>query len=164
MDRIESVGIRRAGVDDIAALKRVEVVALRATNVFVAERDWEGLFDDGAVFTYLAEDENPFGYVTVGKPRENWFQDGVTGEVISLCVLPEYQGKGVGRRLLVHGLSVLKRRQFEHALVWIREGARRGERLLTTLGFTTFDSVRTINLTDGEITQYAWTLSLENYF
>ena len=36
--------------------------------------------------------------------------DAVGGEVLVLAVLPEYEGKGVGKRLLAHGVSWLRSR------------------------------------------------------
>ncbi len=163
MKALESVGIRRADAGDIEALERVEQEALPGPDA-AAYRDWRVLFHDGTVFTYLAEDKRPFGFVIAGAPREDWFADGITGEVISLCVLPDYQGHGAGRRLLVHGISVLKRRHFESALIWLRDDAERALRLIESLGFAPIESVRTINTRRSEVRERAYKLSLDDYF
>lgn len=165
MARIASVGIRRAEPADISSLKQVEASALAAIHdVFQGRQDWESLFEDGTVFTYLAEDEAPFGFVTAGGPREEWFQGGSTGEIISLCVVPDYQRHGVGRHLMVHGMSVLKRRDFESALIWLRQDATRARKLIEELGFEPFDAVRTSNVDGSEIAEQAWHMSLGQFF
>ncbi|MBD3645998.1 MAG: GNAT family N-acetyltransferase [Pseudomonadales bacterium] len=165
MPRLASVGIRRADVSDLPSLRRVETGALAAIHdLYQGRDDWQSLFDDGTVFTYLAEDDAPFGFVTAGRPREEWFHNGSMGEIISLCVLPDYQGHGIGRHLLVHGMSVLKRRDFESALVWLREESERGRKLIEALGFEEIDACRTLNVAGNEIAEQAWCMSLDEFF
>ncbi|HEX9940209.1 MAG TPA: GNAT family N-acetyltransferase [Longimicrobium sp.] len=43
--------------------------------------------------------------------------DGVGGEVLVLAVLPEYEGRGVGKRLLAHAVAWLRSRGFGR--VWL---------------------------------------------
>jgi GNAT superfamily N-acetyltransferase len=59
------------------------------------------------------------GWVCVDGPNVIGFcgADGVGGEVLVLSVLPEYEGRGVGKRLLAHAVEWLRSRGFRR--VWL---------------------------------------------
>jgi ribosomal protein S18 acetylase RimI-like enzyme len=59
------------------------------------------------------------GWVCVDGPTVVGFctADAVYGEVLVLAVLPEYEGKGIGKRLLAHAVSWLRSRGV--ARVWL---------------------------------------------
>ena len=67
------VGLRRAEKVDIKSLCKIQqraVLALNKSTVqLYATRDWEKLFKNPEVFTYVTEDKEPFGFVTVGEPQ-----------------------------------------------------------------------------------------------
>ncbi len=87
-----------------------------------------------------------------------------TGEVLGLFVAPPYWGHGMGRKLLVRGLSVLKRRQFESAFLWVRDDLPRVADIVESLGFERAVMQRTTNLGTGERVETAFHKSLEDYF
>ena len=135
------VSIRRAQAGDQHALNQLYNVEIDLSAV-------------GTYFTYLAEDTEPFGFVTAGE-----------GEILALYIKPEYRGKGMGRKLLVRGLSILKIRGFESALLWIPQGAASVLSIARSLKFKADGSERYTNAIDGS-TQFeqGYRLSLSEYF
>jgi ribosomal protein S18 acetylase RimI-like enzyme len=158
---VASVGIRRALASDAASLVLLERSS-RAGIVDVAwgeSIDWPAAFDAPGVYTYLAEAESTFGVVSIGDPRQGRGAGPRTGEVLAWYVAPDYRGQGYGVKLLVHGLSVMKRRAYEQALVWLPDGAGLAIHALSGLGFEETDR-RPL----GDITRLAFTLDLADYF
>ncbi len=127
----------------------------------------QAIFCDNKIFTYVCEDEAAFGFVTSGEPLESFFCDGATGEIRGLYVLPGYQGNGYGRKLLVHGLTVLKRLGFDRAILWIPDFADRAIRVAIKSGFTRLDVSRTTNQVSSTLAvldESCYSLDLTDYF
>ena len=159
MQKIAPVAIRRAGMDDAVALISLEQDALGGVFGKTGLTDWSSLFAESGVFTYLAEDTEPFGVIAVGNPRETMHRDGNTGEVIAWYLHPRYQESGFGKKLLVHGLSVIKRRNFERAIIRIPEVAVKAIQSVQSLQFeqTGVESMGDVNL-------LTFSLTLDNFF
>lgn len=152
--KLESVAIRRAVASDRNALANVEQVALQATHeINHGPTDWAYYLDSTDHFIYLAEHERPFGFVCAGM-----------GEVIGLYLRPDCWGCGMGKKLLVRGLSVLKRRGFEHAFLWVRDDASRMQAVVASIGFERIDTVRETNLRHHSIREAGYSLALDNWF
>lgn len=158
---ITSVGIRRAVAADAAPLERLE----RSSRAGISDAawgelvDWPAAFVAAGVYSYLAEADKPFGVVSIGDPKEPSAAGPGTGEVLAWYVDPDYRGQGYGRKLLVHGLSVMKRREYERALVWLPGDATLAIRSLLGLGFEELES-RPL----GDVTRVAFMLDLADYF
>ncbi len=163
-NRIASVAIRRATREDTGDLRRVEAAARQGMiPSWPGETDWVTAMEKA--FTYLSEDDMPFGFVTSGSLSEPSLDDGHTGEIQALFVHPDYQGFGVGRKLLVHGLSVLRRRGYESALIWVPVAGGAALRIVEALKFRPAGSVRLLN--GGQSTtvkEIAWRLDISDYF
>ena len=157
-----SVAIRRAHESDSSQVSRVEASA----KLGVSDHWQAGAPDyfQEEAFTYLSEDESPFGFVTSGSPREEYFCDGLTGEILHLYIHPEYQGFGYGKKLLVHGLTVLKRRGFESAIAWVPEIADRANATVASLNFELIDGARLTDNSSGGLEQACHRLDLTDYF
>ncbi len=97
MQKIAPVAIRRANIVDADALISLEQDALGGVFGRTGLTDWSSLFAESGVFTYLAEDTEPFGVIAVGNPRETMHRDGNTGEVIAWYLHPRYQESGFGK-------------------------------------------------------------------
>lgn len=156
---VDSVSIRRALPSDTDALVQLEMDARDNTRGWSEAVDWSSVFEENGAFTYLAEDVAPFGVITVGSPREAQYRDTDTGEVLAWYLHPKYWQQGLGRKLLVHGLSVIKRRHCEQALIWIPELADKADASLRSLNF---EPVHQRPLGDTNLIGYQ--LDLRDYF
>ena len=159
----ESVAIRRALKRDLADLRAVERDAMGETPDAVT-RDWSDLMRRKGIFTYIAEDDAPFGMVTAGPPQEDFLDDDKTGEILALYLKPGYQGRGLGRKLLVHGVSVIKRWDSVRAVIWIPEVATRALHVVTVLGFEELGASREINREGGTVVETCLALDCANWF
>ena len=161
MDK-STISIRRAVSGDLEALE-----AARGASV-QAETGWPALFsfslgnhlEAPGIFTYLAEDEHPFGFVTVGGCE----LDLAEGEIFEWFLRKEYQQSTYGRRLLVHGLSVLKRRQCESVLIWLPAPAARAREVLVRQGFEDSGATRERNGAEDTIIDAGFIRDLSDYF
>ena len=142
------IGIRRAEATDTDNLSNLtSELAL----------DWPAMFAASGVYSYLAEGDEPFGVVSVA-PASQAQVDGA-GEVVAWYLHPEFRGAGLGKKLLVHGLSVLKRRDFDVALIWVPETADEALEVLDGLRFVP-DEVKPI----GDVNLLLFTRNLDDYF
>lgn len=130
----ESIGIRRAVIGDVSGIASVERAAIARLKGFDL-KDWAAMFAAPGTFSYLAEQSHPFGVVCVGAPSDEAYEDGQTGEVLAWYLDPDFCGQGLGRKLLVHGLTVIKRRAFKQALIWIPETASQAIQTVSDLEF-----------------------------
>ena len=148
VDSLTSVSIRRAGRRDKASLLRLTPADIHRLT------DWQHLNREGVFFTYLAEDRSPFGFVSAGE-----------GEVMAIFLKKQYRGFGMGRKLLVRGLSVLNRRGFDSAHIWLAATSRVASNMILSLGFEADGSERYINKTDGDtLVETGYGISLAHYF
>ncbi len=165
MNQLQSVALRRASTSDAVELERVELSAQVAVKAnWRPITSWEARLTEPGTFTYLCEDTNPFGFVTSADPVEEYFRDGQTGEILGLCLHPDYWGFGYGKKLLVHGITVLKRRGFERAIIWIPDFAEHAIAACGSLKFKQIDSSRVSNRPQGDLMENCYQLDLAGYF
>lgn len=55
--------------------------------------------------------------------------------LLNICIHPQYQRRGLGRRLVIHLLEVARRREVRMALLEVRQSHQHAYRLYTSLGF-----------------------------
>ena len=151
----QTVGIRRAVPADAAALQELLDGCVGGSMDDVGR--WLSAPD---VYTYLSEVDHPFGTVTVG-PHE---LDDRSGEVLAWVVAPGYQARGYGRKLLVHGMTVLKRRQYEKAAIWISVEAERAAVIGGQLGFEVVGAEKVINVSGGSRVFLLYEADLAQFF
>jgi len=105
-----TTSIRRAREADIGGLSRVFDAAWReayrgiipgvSLEKLIAGRGrpwWRGALDRGRPIALIETGDTIVGYAAYGRARSRAL--GTDGEVDELCLLPEYQGIGLGRRL-----------------------------------------------------------------
>lgn len=162
---LTGVGIRRAGVSDFAVLSSLTEYggACSPKNEWWNEwqNEWRERLRSPEVFSYLVEDKEVFGFVTAGP---SLLLDDSDGELLGLFLNPDHRGVGMGKKLLVRGLSVLKRRNFSRAVVFIANQDVVMKGLLMSLGFETDIGDREINHPQGTVLQVGFGLGLNDYF
>ncbi len=127
-------GIRRADADDAAAVARVYVETWRSAypgmlpdrvligmSVARQRAAWRHTLASqrGPEAVWVAEDAlgGVVGFASCGRARALGGTHG--GEIFTLDVLPDHQGRGHGRGLLWGCLSHLRACGFDSALVWV---------------------------------------------
>jgi len=156
---VKQVGIRRALAADAGALNQIRS---KTPGPFAPTRGLERHLAEPGVYTYLAEDEAPFGFVTVGPATD--LEHAGLGEVREWFVSATYQQCGYGRKLLVHGLTVLKRRMCDSALIWLPVEATRPLDVLLKHGFKAYPAQRCVNVDQLSSAEQAYIRDLGDYF
>lgn len=156
---VKQVGIRRALAADAGALNQIRS---ETPGPFAPTRALGRLLAEPCVYTYLVEDEVPFGFVTVG-PDTDLEHVGL-GEIREWFVSTTYQQRGYGRKLLVHGLTVLKRKMCDSALIWLPVDVARPLDVILQHGFKTHPAQRLVNVGDLSSTEQAYVRDLSDYF
>ncbi len=160
---VEQVGIRRAVTADVDGLERVRESAREgAKNLWPSSVSMQDRLAEKGVFTYLAEDEDIFGFVSVGAASDVF--DTRHGEVLEWYLLPRRWRTGLGRKMMVHGLSVLKRRQYDVATIWLPSGAGLAFKVIDALGFEFADMEKEDNVEGNVFQQRAYVKDLTDYF
>ncbi len=158
---IESVSIRRAEADDYDLLSEVYLQSMAGGPV---ARDWPSIFGQADVFTYLAEEKEPFAFITAGTSQEEYFRDEKHGELIGVHVLPSHQCHGYGRKLLIHGISVLKRRQYETAIAWVPSNNPSALGIFEAVGFRKNGASRELNFNAASVSECCLEINIQKFF
>ena len=88
----------------------------------------------GRMYGFIAEqDERPAGCVICGRGRDEDHAD--WGEIVSLYILPEVMGQGVGSALLTEALTALREDGYDRVYLWAIEGNKRALRFYRKHGF-----------------------------
>jgi len=131
-----TLSIRRATVEDAAALARVQVESWRTTyrgivpEAFLAEmnepkqtRRWRGQWADVAKHIFIVGDgedrSSVYGFVCGGRLRLR--VDGYDSELYAIYLLEQEQRRGGGRRLFDTLAASLHAAGYQSLLVWVLE-------------------------------------------
>ena len=79
------------------------------------------------------KDGEYIGTSTFGKSRIEKYKD--SGEVISIYLLPEYIGKGYGKKIMDTVMSELRKERFRKVFLWVLEENRRARHFYENYGF-----------------------------
>ena len=137
-DRISAIEIRHADFDDAAGIARVQIDTWRAAYRRIMPRRllddmsdvriaafWAQVIAEAKGFSFCfvaAAGERVVGFAS-GGPRQH-STDTSRGEVYALYVLPEFQGRGVGRRLVVTSFERMLELGMNEGRIWtLRENA-----------------------------------------
>lgn len=138
------VEVRRlAPDDDRTAVAQVYVRTWRAAYAGIVEQAFLDALEPGAWAASLEEragrtwaayaDGGVAGVCTYGPARDEALAG--WGEVVSLYVLPERGGRGIGSRLLDAALDALAAEGFERAYLWVLEDNRGARAFYERRGF-----------------------------
>jgi len=96
--------------------------------------------------TYIAEqDSEVFGFLTLGRCRDEDLDREVTGEIWGIYLAPEHWGKGIGGLLCRYGERILRSRGYRIATLWIFAGNDQGRRFYEAMGYKADGARRTLN-------------------
>lgn len=158
--------IRKATPADARGIARVHVDSWRATyrNIVAdsyldgltyeaREQLWnENLKDNN---NYVAEDDNGVivGFANGGKERTGEYAD-LEGELYAIYILPEFLGRGIGRRLVECVAEDLMKQGMNSMLVWVLKdnGSRK---FYEKMGGLAVDS-KTIKVAGEELVEVAY--------
>ncbi len=133
----DTVTVRAARISDAVGIARVHVETWRAAYPGIVPEDylvrmtesrqtalWEASIDSarGADAVLVAEDTDGAGIVgfgNCGRARHGDALGGAMGEVFTLYVANDWQGRGVGRALLGGLFGRLQKRGLNQAMVWV---------------------------------------------
>jgi len=126
-------GIRLARIEDAAAIAAIEVETWRTTyagmladatlvGLSVERKTWQWASElrrrgSGTVWVWEDDDGTLLGFGECGRQRLPSLP--YEGEIAALYVLPDAQGRGIGRQLMLAMFSDLRRQGLRSALVWV---------------------------------------------
>lgn len=94
-------------------------------------RTW---LESGRMYAYIAEKNGvPAGCVVYGRGRDEEFAD--WGEIVSLYVLPDQMGRGVGTALLQSAREALHADGYDRVYLWCIAGNHRADAFYRRCGF-----------------------------
>lgn len=127
-----TVTIRRAHSRDVSTLQTIEMQAFDAAKYdLTSGRQFRYLVSKGNAEIWLAcEKDKVLGYITMLYRKNSHF-----GRLYSIAVLPEYQGKTVGKALFEHAEKTVLKHKAKGMLLEIREDNTRALNRYLGLGY-----------------------------
>ncbi|WP_090085518.1 GNAT family N-acetyltransferase [Lentibacillus persicus] len=124
------MNIRKATQGDAAGIAKVHIDSWRTTyknivpddyldslNYEERKKRWKQIVYEGIV--YVAEHDGKIvGFSSGGKEREGKYNH-YDGELYAIYILKEYQGKGIGKKLVKPIVDELTKAGFRSMLVWV---------------------------------------------
>jgi ribosomal protein S18 acetylase RimI-like enzyme len=130
----EGVRLRTANVDDARAIARVRIDSWRSTyrglisdqyldamNLEYYTQNWVSILSAGSSqgYTYVAETgEGQIVGFAFGGPERTWSRE-YQGEIYAIYLLPDYQRRGIGRRLVAAVVRRMVEEGMQSMLIWV---------------------------------------------
>ena len=99
------------------------------------------------------------GLVNFGTPRDMQTEDRVVGELRALYVLPEFWGKGIGRKLFGAAEKELQSAGYAGFYLWVLGDNMRARRFYAKMKMVNTSTERNIQLAGMELTEVKYTLT-----
>lgn len=116
-----------------------------------------GWLESGRMYALIAEtDSRPVGCIVYGRGRDEDHAD--CGEIVSLYVLPQEMGRGVGSALLTAALADLRTDGYDKVYLWAILDNKRAWRFYQRHGFRFTPDLVTYRIGSGEVTDVRLTL------
>ncbi|TCS92340.1 GNAT family N-acetyltransferase [Hazenella coriacea] len=164
--------IRLATLADAKGIASVQIASWRHTyqgmihknylqqlSLTKHEEKWKKIIPSDTI-VYVAEDDhgNIIGFASGGKELSGQYQG--WAELSAIYLLPDQQGKGVGKRLANSIIRQLQKEPYSHMIVWVLETNHLARRFYEHLGGTVFtQTTTTIGSQSVEEVAYIWNLS-----
>ena len=123
--------VRKATIEDVKGIAKVHVDSWKSTYKGIVvqtyldsltyqqkEEQWsQANFD--CLYVAETKEEKIVGFVSFGKERSEKYH--FEGELYAIYILEEYQGKGIGKLLVMATIEALQKQQLSNMLVWVLE-------------------------------------------
>jgi GNAT superfamily N-acetyltransferase len=170
--------IRRALADDALGVATVHVRSWQAAyrgllpDIYLDQLDvdarraaWAGTIaqaDWARTGTLVATEANGHvvGFAHVGPARDDDLDPLVVGEVAAIYVLPQVWGSGVGRRLMLAAVNVLRDAGFGAAILWVLDGNDRAQRFYEIGGWQLDSAAKDIVIAETTLAEVRYRLVL----
>ncbi len=149
ISRDENIVLRKTGAGSTHQIDATFVSSI-AHQAFLAYGSYDSYleewFGNDAVSTYIAElDGSHAGFfmLTTYKVEDSEGPGSQVADLVAIAVEPEYQSRGVGKRLLAHALSLAANADPPAGEMWlvVAEGNSRAQRFFASRGFRLRDGV-----------------------
>jgi GNAT superfamily N-acetyltransferase len=122
----------------------------------IAETDWPR----SGTLVATEANANVVGFAHLGPTRDDDLDPAVVGELAAIYALPEVWGSGVGRRLMVAAVNVLRDAGFGDAILWVLEGNDRAQRFYEIGGWVLDGTAKDIVIADTSLAEVRYRLVL----
>ena len=147
--RDENIVLRKTGASSTNETETDATFVLSvAHKAFLAYGSYDNYleewFGNDAVSTYIAElDGSRAGFFMLTTYQDSEGSGGLVADLVAIAVEPEYQSRGVGKRLLAHALSLAANADPPAREVWlvVAESNSRAQRFFAGQGFRLRDGV-----------------------
>ena len=109
----------------------------------------------------LVIDDNGKLIGTAGICRSRWERFHDCGEIVSIYLLPEYIGKGIGSKLLKRCIDELKLQGFNKILLWVLEENTRARGFYEKNGFLCTDEYISDNIGGKSLREIMYILDIK---
>jgi GNAT superfamily N-acetyltransferase len=138
-------------------LDQLDVDARRAAWAgTIAEEDWPRT----GTLVATEANGNVVGFAHVGPARDDDLDPLVVGELASIYVLPQVWGSGVGRRLMLAAVNVLRDAGFGAAILWVLDGNDRAQRFYEIGGWQLDGAAKDIVIAETTLAEVRYRLVL----
>lgn len=138
-------------------LDQLDVDARRAAWAgTIAQADWPGT----GTLVATEANGNVAGFAHVGPARDDDLDPLVVGELASIYVLPQAWGSGVGRRLMLAAVNVLRDAGFGAAILWVLDGNDRAQRFYEIGGWQLDGAAKDIVIAETTLAEVRYRLVL----
>jgi RimJ/RimL family protein N-acetyltransferase len=117
---------------DVVARERHFLAFLEAPPLEASRAWWRGIIEKGSPFVLAVDDARAVGWCDIApEPRPVHSHAGILG----IGLLPDYRGRGIGRRLLAAAIEDARRSGLERIELNVYERNLRARRLYESMGF-----------------------------
>jgi len=122
----------------------------------IAETDWPR----SGTLVATEANGNVVGFAHVGPTRDEDLDPLVVGELASIYLLPQVWGSGVGRRLMLAAVNVLRDAGFGAAILWVLDGNDRAQRFYEIGGWQLDGAAKDIVIAETPLAEVRYRLVL----
>lgn len=125
----------------------------------VPQERWGGNVNHNGRTEIIALTDNKIiGTASFGASRWEKYSD--YGEIVTIYLLPEYIGKGIGSALIEHCIAELKKLGFEKILLWVLEENIRARKFYERHGFSLTDEFMDDNIGGRDVRELMYVLNV----